>query len=178
MKKHEDPCACGGGGGLECPRHSDGSVIPRHCKHHRISRPQMFVEILNIVKQRSTCARAQVSALVIKDNRVVSMGYGGAPSGLPHCTEVGCEIGPSGGCIRTIHAEANAIAFAARHGISIEGAELWCSLSPCLDCAKLIINSGIVKVVYLEEYRKTDGIDLLKKAGIDTTQYCPDHDHN
>lgn len=139
----------------------------------RITRQEMFVEILGVVKKRSTCARAQVSALIVKDNRIISTGYGGSPSGLPHCVDVGCEIGENGGCIRTIHAEANAIAFAARQGISTDGSELWCSMSPCLDCAKLIINSGISRVYYLEAYRKRDGIKLLLAAGIKVFHYTP-----
>lgn len=75
-------------------------------------------------------------------------------------------MGP--GCTRSIHAETNAVAFAAKVGISIEGATLYCSLSPCINCAKLIINSGIKKVVYLEEYRDRSGIELLKAAGVQT----------
>jgi dCMP deaminase len=132
----------------------------------------MFVEILEAVKKRSTCARSQVSALIVKENRIISMGYGGSPSGLPHCLDVGCLIGSNGGCIRTIHAESNAIAFAARHGIAVEGADIWVSLSPCLDCAKLIINSGIVSVYYLEQYRNRDGVELLIAAGIKVFHYA------
>jgi len=147
---------------------------PKPPETTRITRSEMFVEILEVVKKRSTCSRAKVSALVVRENRIISMGYGGSPSGLPHCLDVGCEIGETGGCIRTIHAEANAIAFAARNGISIEGADLWCSMSPCLDCAKLIINSGIKRVYFLEKYRKADGIRLLVSAGIKVYQYSPD----
>jgi dCMP deaminase len=139
----------------------------------RLSRAEMFVGILEVVKKRSTCTRAQVSALIVRENRIISMGYGGSPSGLPHCIDVGCKIGENGGCIRTIHAESNAIAFSSRHGISVEGAELWCSLSPCLDCAKLLINSGISSVYFLEKYRKTDGIELLIEAGIKVYLYTP-----
>jgi len=136
----------------------------------RISRDDMNMNIACIVSKRSTCARAQVGAVAVKHNRVVSIGYGGAPSGMPHCTEVGCVRGEDGGCISTIHAEANVIAFSAKFGISLDGAVLYTTISPCYDCAKLIINSGIKEVVYLVEYRKTEGIELLKKVGIKIRQ--------
>lgn len=152
-------------------QHDFCSCSPVEQKAVRSTRSEMFVGILEIVKKRSTCSRSQVSALIAKENRIISMGYGGSPSGLPHCLDEGCIMGPNGGCIRTIHAECNAIAFSARHGISIEGADLWTSLSPCIDCAKLIINSGVTSVYYLEEYRNTEGIKLLIAAGIKVFQY-------
>lgn len=127
----------------------------------------MFMQIAEIVAQRSTCERAQVGAIAVLDNRVVSIGYGGAPSGMPHCTEVGCKIGPDGGCIRTIHAEVNVIAFAARNGVALNGAELYVTMSPCYNCAKLLINTGIKGVFYNEEYRRKEGINLLKRAGME-----------
>jgi dCMP deaminase len=137
----------------------------------RLTRHEMFVEILEIVKKRSTCNRNQVAALITKENRIISMGYGGSPSGAPHCTDVGCLMGPTGGCIRTIHAEANCIAFSARHGIQVEGATMYTSLAPCLDCAKLIVNSGIKQVIFLKPYRLTNGVDLLKSVSISVYQY-------
>ena len=137
----------------------------------RITRIEMFVAILEIVKKRSTCNRNQVAAIIVKDNRIISMGYGGSPSNTKHCTEVGCLIGPDGGCIRTIHAESNAIAFSARSGISIEGSTMYTSLSPCYNCAKLIINSGISSVIFLEKYRDDSGIKLIQSVGISVKQY-------
>lgn len=119
-----------------------------------------------ITSSRGTCTRASVGCVIAKDGRIISTGYVGAPSGLPHCTAVGCEPGPDGGCIRTVHAEANAIAFGARHGISTDGADLYCTHSPCASCAKLIINAGIVRVVYEHEYRIRGGINLLRMAGV------------
>ena len=132
----------------------------------RISRDYMYMEISRTLSLRSTCSRARVGALLVRDGRVVATGYSGAPSGMPHCTEVGCLIGPHGGCDRTVHAEANVIAFAARHGISSEGSTLYVTLSPCTQCAKLIINAGITHVVYDEEYRDKSGIHLLESAGV------------
>lgn len=111
-------------------------------------------------------------AVLVRGNRLISQGYNGAPSGCPHCDDLGeCEVGPDGGCIRTIHAEANVVAMAARFGISTEGAILYSTSSPCYDCAKLLINSGIKKVVYLEPYRDPKGRELLKARGIEVVRY-------
>ena len=149
----------------------------------RISRDDMFIQICQIVAQRSTCLRSQVGALIVRDGRIVSMGYNGPASGMPACIdpefmqpylrwtgstsplfpEQACE-GP--GCTRSCHAETNAIAFAARAGVSVEGCTLYCSMSPCVNCAKVIVNSGIREVRYLEEYRDLSGAEFLKKAHI------------
>lgn len=145
----------------------------------RISRDQMFSQIVQVVAQRSTCLRSQVGALIVRDGRIVSMGYNGPVSGRPECTSplspqdleqlhhytkaTECE-GP--GCTRSLHAETNAIAFAAKAGVSVEGCTLYCSMSPCINCAKVIVNSGIREVKFLEKYRNEDGIELLQKSGI------------
>ena len=127
----------------------------------------LLMQIAELVAQRSTCNRAQVGAVIARDYRIISTGYGGAPSGLPHCTDVGCDIDPkTGGCIRTVHAEANAIAYAARYGISTAGADLYTTLSPCISCAKLIVAAGICRVYYNEKYRDASGLDLLTKSGV------------
>lgn len=133
---------------------------------NRISRDQMLMEMAITASKRSTCNRKHVGAIIAIEGRPISVGYAGAPSGLPHCLEHGCLTGPDGGCIRTQHAEANAIAFAARKGISTEKATLYTTVSPCLACAKLILNAGIGEVWYLEKYRKTDGIDLLAQRDV------------
>lgn len=124
-----------------------------------------------VTSARGTCERASVGAVIAQDGRIVSTGYVGSPSGLPHCTDVGCLPGPSGGCDRTVHAEANAIAFAARYGIATDGATLYCTHSPCRSCAKSIINAGIVRVVYEHEYRLGEGKDLLRLAGIEVDRH-------
>ena len=151
----------------------------------RISRDDMFSQICTIVAQRSTCLRSQVGALIVKNGRIVSMGYNGPVSGMPSCVkplplmELGMEsmrgkvkervcMGP--GCTRSLHAETNAIAFAARAGVSVEGCTMYCSMSPCINCAKVIVNSGIKELKYLEEYRDTSGLELLRKAGITVEQ--------
>lgn len=139
----------------------------------RPSRDAMLMEICDTVSRRSTCLRRQVGAVISRDGRVLSLGYAGAPSGLPHCSpELGCH--PDQPCTRTIHAEQNAIAWAAREGIATRGGELHCTTEPCLDCAKLIINAGIVRVLYRDAYRTHDGTELLRSVGIHSSQhYAP-----
>lgn len=137
----------------------------------RIDRETMFMQITEVVAKRSTCLRARVGAIIIRDNRVVSIGYAGAPSRLDHCLDKGCQV-EGGHCIRTVHAEANAIAFAAKAGIPTDGAEMYITHSPCTNCAKLIINSGIRRVTY-QEYRG-DGIELLDQAGIEVIHFGRD----
>lgn len=134
--------------------------------HSRLSREEVLAAFAEIIAQRTTCPRRSVGAILVRDGRVLSSGYNGAPSGLPHCTEVGCLVGPDGGCLRTVHAEANTIAFAARRGIPTEGAHLWTTVAPCLSCAKLIINAGISEVYTLSEYRDASGSQLLLAAGV------------
>lgn len=129
----------------------------------RIGRDELFVEITNLVAQRSTCWRKQVGAIVVKDRRIITTAYNGPPSGFPHCTKETCK---GKNCDISIHAEMNAIAFAAKSGVSIEGSTMYCTMSPCINCAKVILNSGIVRVVYFEEYRLREGIELLERGGV------------
>jgi len=136
-----------------------------HKLEDRISRMEMFRRILVTVALRSTCLTSN-AALILKDNRIISMGYNGSPRGQSHCLDSSCLKGPDGGCIRTIHAEQNSIAFAAKSGISTEGTVMWCTSSPCLACAKLIVNSGIIGFNYLRDYRLNDGLNLLRASGI------------
>lgn len=124
-----------------------------------------------VTSARSTCKRASVGSVIAKDGRIISTGYVGSPSGLAHCTDVDCLQGPDGGCVRTVHAEANAITFAARHGISTDGSTLYSTHSPCGSCAKLIINAGIVRVVYDQRYRLAGGLHLLMAAGVEAVEY-------
>lgn len=133
---------------------------------NRMTRDEYHAQLTKLVAKRSTCPRKRVGALLVKNNRVISTGYNGSPSGMPHCDDVGCEIGPHGGCQRTVHAEANAIAFAAKEGISTDGAILYLTMEPCLSCAKLIINAGIREVYCLGRYRDPSGINLLVNANI------------
>ena len=140
----------------------------------RPSRHEICMQFAHLVAQRGTCSRAQVGAAIARDGRVLVTGYNGPPSGIAHCTDPdGCtdlDRLRVEGCLRSVHAEANCIAFAARHGISTEGTDLYCTHQPCLKCAELIINSGIDTVYYSTSYRLKDGERLLRSAGVDIIQ--------
>jgi dCMP deaminase len=138
----------------------------------RPSIDEYFMEIATVVAKRSTCLRNHVGALFVKNKRILSTGYNGAPSGLEHCDVVGCaREGVASGTrhelCRAVHAEQNAIIQAALHGISIEGATLYCTHQPCILCAKMMINSRIAKVVYKESYPDGTALEFLSQAGID-----------
>ena len=136
------------------------------------------MEITRMVAKRSTCLRRKVGALIVKDKRILATGYNGAPSGLKHCEEVGClreknQI-PSGQrheLCRGLHAEQNAIIQAALHGISIKDSTLYCTNSPCVICAKMIINAGIKEVIYEEGYDDPLAMEMLKEAGIKVKRF-------
>jgi dCMP deaminase len=138
--------------------------------NNRITRDAMLTEMAVIASKRSTCSRKQVGAIIALDGRVLSLGYAGSPAGTPHCLDEGCILGPDGGCIRTVHAELNAIAFAAKQGIALIGSTMYCTDSPCLGCAKAIINAGITDVRYLREYRDVTPLELLSVAGVFATK--------
>jgi dCMP deaminase len=132
-----------------------------------------FMEITRLVSSRSTCRRRRVGAILVKDKRILASGYNGAPSGLPHCLEVGClrELNriPSGErheLCRGLHAEQNVIIQAARDGISIQGATLYCTTMPCTICAKMIINAGISTVYFEEGYDDELAQELLGDGGV------------
>jgi dCMP deaminase len=141
---------------------------------------EYFMEITKLVARRSTCCRRQVGAVLVKDKRILATGYNGAPSGLPHCIDVGClrernDI-PSGErheLCRGLHAEQNVIIQAARHGIPIQGATLYCTTSPCSICAKMIINAGIVVVYFAEGYADELSDQLLAEAGVRLVRWVP-----
>jgi dCMP deaminase len=122
-----------------------------------------FLIMATVVGSRSTCNRRRVGALLVRDRRIISLGYNGNPSKMPHCDHHYEEEV----CTTAVHAEANTIAFAAKHGISTWGAILYSTDVPCLDCAKLIINAGIGRVIYFREYRNDHGKDLLKILNIE-----------
>ncbi|MBO8180000.1 MAG: cytidine/deoxycytidylate deaminase family protein [Archaeoglobus sp.] len=135
---------------------------------------EYFMEIASVVAKRSTCLRQHVGAVIVKDKRILATGYNGAPSGLPHCDEVGClrdkmDV-PSGErqeLCRGVHAEQNAIIQAAKFGISVDGGTLYSTHCPCITCAKIIINAGIKRVVYGKEYADKRGLELLREAGVE-----------
>ena len=138
-----------------------------------------FMDIAHVVSKRGNCLRRQVAAVIIKDQRIIATGYNGTPRGIKNCFEGGCArcAGKSSSganledCICS-HAEENAITQAARYGIALEGTTLYCTLSPCLTCAKLIINAGIKEVVYEDEYEFRKQIrSLFKEAGVKCRQF-------
>ena len=124
---------------------------------------QRYMEMASVWAKNSYCKRLQVGALIVKDKMIISDGYNGTPSGFENI----CEDESGATKPYVLHAEANAITKVAKSGNSSEGATLYVTASPCLECSKLIIQSGICRVVYRDEYRLTDGIDLLRRAGIE-----------
>lgn len=122
-----------------------------------------YLEMAQVWARNSYCKRRQVGALIVKDNMIISDGYNGTPSGFENICED--ENGVTKPYV--LHAEANAITKVAKSGNSSQGATLYVTASPCMECSKLIIQSGIKRVVYKDEYRLTDGIDLLVRAGIE-----------
>jgi dCMP deaminase len=132
---------------------------------------EVFLLMARQLGELSTCDRAPVGAIITLAGRAVSWGYNGAPPGMPHCDENFHGWGGSGdierlGCKNAIHAEVNAVAFAARVGNSTEGGTLYVSVSPCESCSRLLISAGINRVVYHQEYRDRSGLELLEKAGV------------
>ena len=122
-----------------------------------------YLEMARVWASNSYCKRRQVGALIVKDRMIISDGYNGTPSGFENI----CEDESGATKPYVLHAEANAITKVAKSGNSSQGATLYVTASPCLECAKLIIQAGIQRVVYRDEYRLTDGIDLLSRAGIE-----------
>lgn len=138
---------------------------------------QYFMTITRQVAERSTCTRAKVGAVIVRDKNILATGYNGSPAGLPHCTEVGCLIytsrTPAGeteeNCFRTIHAEINAIAQAAKNGAIIQNADIYVTHTPCIHCLKVLINTGIKRVYYDREYKLHTLTELLEYADIELT---------
>ncbi len=142
-----------------------------------VSRPswdEYFQTITRDVADRSTCIRRHVGAIIVKDKRILATGYNGAPSGLAHCLTTGClreELGiPSGQkheLCRGAHAEQNAVIQAARYGVSIDGATVYCTNQPCIVCAKILINAGVEKIIYENSYPDELSEQMIKEAGIE-----------
>ena len=141
-------------------------MVLRKPSDKRIDLDHYFMEIAKVVAKRSTCLRNNVGAVLVKDKHIISTGYNGAPSGLPHCSETGClreQLGvPSG--------ERHELCRGALHGVSTEGATMYCTHSPCSVCAKMIINAKIKKVVYLGKYNDERGLGYLREANVELVQ--------
>jgi dCMP deaminase len=136
------------------------------------------MQVVHLVKTRSTCLRRKVGAVIVKDKRILATGYNGAPIGCRHCEEVGClrqklnvPSGERHELCRAIHAEQNAIVQAARAGTSIDGATIYVSAQPCVICAKMLINSGIKRIVFEGDYPDELSKELLDESGLELVKY-------
>ncbi len=134
---------------------------------------EYFIEIARLVASRSTCLRRQVGAVMVKGKNILATGYNGTPSGIRHCSEVGClrqqmnvPSGERHELCRGLHAEQNAIIQAAKHGVNIDGATLYCTHSPCIICSKMLINSGVKRIVCYDGYPDQLAKALLDEAGL------------
>ncbi|MDP3990578.1 MAG: cytidine/deoxycytidylate deaminase family protein [archaeon] len=146
--------------------------------HKRPSWDDYFMGIVEAVSTRATCDRGRTAVVLVKDKIIIATGYVGSPMGMPHCDDVGHQMKKiihederiSQHCVRTNHGEVNAISLAARNGVSTEGATLYCKLEPCYTCAKMLINSGIIRVVCQKLYHAgQDSRELFKMAKIPVT---------
>jgi len=144
--------------------------------HKRPSWDEYFLQLAEMVGTRGTCDRGYAGAVIAKDKRILTTGYVGSPIGLPHCDQVGHEMHTvtqedgtqSRHCIRTAHAEQNAINNAARNGVAVDGATLYCKMLPCYKCAQSIINCGIIRVIAIKDYHGANrSKDIFKEAKIE-----------
>ncbi len=136
------------------------------------------MEIARLVARRSTCLRRQVGAVMVKGKNILATGYNGTPSGITHCAQVGClrqQLNvPSGErheLCRGLHAEQNAIIQAAKHGINIADATLYCTNSPCIICSKMLINAGIQRIIYQEGYPDLLSMEMLAESGVEVLEF-------
>jgi dCMP deaminase len=146
----------------------------------RPSWDEYFMSIAEQVSGRSTCLRRATGAVLVKDKRILATGYNGVPKGLAHCEEVGClreqRNIPSGShheLCRGIHAEQNAVIQAAKHGIAMDGATAYCTHQPCSLCAKILLNAGVVDIVYRDPYPDPLSAELLAEAGVIPRRLAP-----
>jgi dCMP deaminase len=132
----------------------------------RASWDEYFMNIARVVASRSTCDRKFVGAVIVRDKTILSTGYNGSIRGMPHCSEVG-HMMEDGHCVATIHAESNAILQAAKNGVSIDGASIYVTASPCWNCFKQVANAGIRRIVYGEFYRDNRIFDVAKQLNVE-----------
>jgi dCMP deaminase len=140
-------------------------------ERRRASWDEYFMAIARVVATRSTCDRKHVGAVIVRDRMILATGYNGSIRGLPHCDDAG-HMMEDGHCVRTIHAEANAIVQAARNGIRLESGDIYVSASPCFGCFKMIANAGLSRIVYGEFYRDERIFTLSQDLGI-TLEHLP-----
>jgi dCMP deaminase len=148
---------------------------------NKLSFDDIYMDLAQNLSRKSHCVKAKVGAVISKDTRIVSLGYNGPPAGTHNCDQEwpvdGCARDRKGGCSLALHAEANAILYASKNQITMEGATLYVTLSPCIACAKIIFTTGIKKVIYLNSYAAFKGIDVeegvefLRRFGVSVEQY-------
>ncbi|MBU0502689.1 MAG: cytidine/deoxycytidylate deaminase family protein [bacterium] len=145
---------------------------------NRPSWDDYFLKITNDVSERATCMKRSVGAIIVKENRILSTGYNGSPKGFKHCEEVGCirkEMGVHSGerheLCRGLHAEQNAIIQAAVHGVEISGATMYCNYQPCAICAKMMINAGLARLVYVGGYPDELAKQMLEESNVQITKF-------
>lgn len=148
---------------------------------HRPSFDEIYMELASKLAMRSHCVRAHVGAVLTKDTRIISLGYNGPPAGTHNCDKEwpneGCPRDSKGSCSLALHAEQNAILYAAKNNVSMEGATLYVTLSPCIACARVIFTTGIKRVLYKHSYAQfkglaiDEGVDFLRRFGVDVIQY-------
>jgi dCMP deaminase len=163
----------------------DRLIIELNRDYRRPSWDEYFMEIARVVALRSNCLKRKVAAVIVKDKRIISTGYNGTPRGTKNCNEGGCprcaKLTKSGTDLSECycsHGEENAITQAAYHGVSLKGAIIYSTLSPCLICTKMIINTGITEVIYNEEYPLSkSSVNLLKEAGVKARKLKLQGDH-
>ncbi|MCX7730964.1 MAG: cytidine/deoxycytidylate deaminase family protein [Candidatus Caldatribacterium sp.] len=152
--------------------------VPTKSEKARPGWDEYFIAIAHLVATRSTCIRRQVGAVLVKDKRILATGYNGAPTGIAHCTEDTClrnvKNVPSGQMhelCRGLHAEQNVIIQAALYGVSTKGSTLYCTHKPCILCVKMLINAGIIRIVYENPYPDPLAEALLEEAGMEVTVF-------
>lgn len=138
----------------------------------RLSKGDLYMQTAELFARRGTCSRAQVGCVIVREGRIIVSGYNGAPPGMRHCVHPhpAHEL-IEGGCANAVHAEANAIAFAARHGIPTEHGAMYCTHAMCRTCAQLCVSAGIQAVTYAHGYRDPSGLELLHEAGLLVMKY-------
>lgn len=132
---------------------------------------EYFMQIARTVATRATCPRLSVGAVLVREHRILTTGYNGAPRGVAHCSEAGCLL-VNEHCMRATHAEANAIVQGALHGVSLEGSIAYCTHQPCVNCSKLLISAGVAKIVYDVAYPDPIAAELLGEAGVALVQFA------
>ncbi len=150
--------------------------MSENANYQRPSWDEYFIHITTLIGERGTCDRGRSGCVIVKDKRLISTGYAGSPIGLKHCDEVGHEMHTvthengeqTRHCIRTTHAEQNAICQAARFGVALDGGTLYCKMTPCYTCAKMIINAGIKRVVCQQDYHAGErSKEIFQEAGVE-----------